>query len=202
MRYPRVAALLLTSILMLGPAAPALSEGAKHAEFYGLYFPAGMPGTGTECPYTWVAPSFCVIDQGSWTALPSGNLRIREMTVFELAFSWRADDAQVEPRKTGYDVVIANAYLDSSLSGPTWGTWSLYSFEDVLMFTGTFTGKFLNGIPAVHFVGVGVGAYEGQHMRGDIGRVPDPWNMFGVVVSPGSLTPAGSHHILTPGTAL
>ncbi len=166
----------------------ASASGAGKTEFFGLYFPAGMPGTGTDCPYTWQDPAFCVIDFGLWTELPSGRWRIRDMTVYELAFSWR-DDGEIEPRKTGYDIVVANANLDSSFSGPTWGTWNLYSFADELMFTGTFTGTFENGIPAVHFVGQGTGVYQGQQMRGDIGRSPDDagYNMYGWILEPGTL---------------
>ncbi len=182
-----VAIAFLASVLLVGVTAPSVSARAVQTEFAGVYFPAGMPGTGTTCPYTWVAPAFCVVDPGSWTALADGRWRIRDMTVFELAFSWSADDpTQVEPRKTGYDVVTANANLDATLSGPTWGTWMLYSFADELMFTGTFTGTFENGIPAVHFVGQGTGPYEGQHMWGDIGRVPDPYNMFGHLLETGT----------------
>ena len=151
----------------------------------GLYFPAGMPRTGTDCPGLFVEPALCVTDQGSWTFLRSGRIKIRNMEVYELAFAWTSD-GQEEPRKTGYDIVVANANLDGTLSGPTWGTWSLYSFSDELMFTRTFTGKFDHGVPAVHFVGRGTGLYEGQHMRGDVGRVPDPYNMFGTIVEPGS----------------
>ena len=111
------------------------------------------------------------------------------MMIYELAFSYTVNDMGdevVEPRKTGYDIVVANANLDESFSGPTWGTWNLYSFGGALMFTGTFTGKFENGIPAVHFVGEGNGAYDGQKMRGDVGRVPDPYNMFGTIIEKGS----------------
>jgi hypothetical protein len=107
------------------------------------------------------------------------------MEILELAFA--RNETGEESRKTGYDVVVANANLDESFSGPTWGTWNLYSFEDELMFTGTFTGKFELGIPAVHFVGEGTGIYDGQKMRGDIGRVPnaDGWNMFGTIIEKG-----------------
>lgn len=181
----RTATLLAIAAFVAVAVVPAASARAEHSEFYGLYFPAGMEGTDTKCPYTWVDPAFCVIDQGDWTPLPSGRLRIRGMTVYELAYAW--NDQGVEPRKTGYDVVVANANLDGSLSGPTWGSWQLYSFEGVLMFTGTFTGKFENGIPAVHFVGEGTGIYAGEKMRGDVGRVPDPYNMFGEVLVPGSV---------------
>lgn len=170
-------------------APEAVHDGAAMVtDFFGLYFPAGMPGTGSECPYSWQDPFFCVMDPGSWTELPSGNIRIRDMTVYELAFSWR-DGGEVEPRKTGYDVVVANANLDGSLSGPAWGTWNLYSFSGELMFKGTFTGRFLNGIPEVHFVGQGIGAYVGQQMRGDIGRTPDAagYNMYGRIFEPGPL---------------
>jgi hypothetical protein len=164
---------------MVSPA----SAKASHTDFVGLYFPAGMPGTDTECPYTWVDPAFCVIDPGTWTELDSGRVRIRGMEVYELAFAWDAEDTTlVEPRKTGYDVVTAHADLDESLSGPTWGTWRLHDLDDELMFTGTFTGAFEEGIPAVHFHGQGVGPYVGQHMSGDIGRVPDPYNMVGRIL--------------------
>ena len=168
-------------------ASRADPSGAVKSAFHGLYFPAGMAGTGSSCPYTWQDPFFCVIDLGSWTELPSGRWQIRDMTVYELAFSWRDDD-EVEPRKTGYDIVVANANLDSSLSGPTWGTWNLYSFTGELMFSGTFTGAFANGIPAVHFVGQGTGIYAGQQMRGDIGRSPDEAgnNMYGWILEPGA----------------
>ena len=54
------------------------------------------------------------------------------------------------------------------------------------MFLGTFTGEFENGIPVVRFVGEGVGPYEGQHMSGDIGRVANPYNMFGRILERGS----------------
>lgn len=103
------------------------------------------------------------------------------MTVYELAFAW--NDQGVAPRKTGYDVVVANANLDSSLSGPTWGTCQLHSFDGALM----FTGKFEHGIPAVHFVGEGTGIYEGEKMRGDVGRFPDPYRLFDEVLVPGSV---------------
>ena len=187
MRRSRLMILFLLAILVLALAAPAASAKARHTDFHGLYFPAGMPGTGTACPYTWVAtPGMCVIDPGDQTVLPSGRLRIRDMTLYELALAWTGDGV-VEPRKTGYDIVLANANLDDTFSGPTWGTWELHSFAGVVMFTGTFTGKFLNGVPAVHYVGLGTGIYEGQHMRGNIGRVPDPWNMFGEILEPGSL---------------
>lgn len=169
-------------------ASAVVPDGAANrTAFFGLYFPAGMPGTGSACPYVWQDPFFCVIDPGSWAELPSGRVRIRDMAVYELAFSWR-DGGEVEPRKTGYDVVVANANLDGSLSGPTWGTWNLYSFADELMFSGTFTGSFENGIPAVHFVGQGVGIYAGQQMRGDIGRSPDAAgnNMYGWILEPGT----------------
>jgi hypothetical protein len=183
----RTATLLAVAALMVGVAVPAASAKATHTEFHGLYFPAGMEGTGSECPdpYVWQPPAFCVIDPGRQIPLPSGRIRIRNMQVYELAFAWN-DDGSVQPRKTGYDIVTANANMDATMSGPTWGTWELHAFDGTLMFTGTFTGKFKEGIPAVHFVGEGVGIYEGEKMRGDIGRVPDPFNMFGEVLAPGS----------------
>ena len=189
MRRSRAVILLLVPVLALAIAVPYASARAEHTDFYGLYFPAGLPGTGSVCPYTWMDPSFCIIDQGSWSQTPSGRIAIRGMTLYELAYSWH-DPAMPglpdEPRKTGYDIVLASANLDATLSGPTWGTWNLYSFSGELMFTGTFTGMFKNGVPAVHYVGLGTGNYEGQHMRGNISRVPSPYNMVGVILEPGS----------------
>lgn len=174
------------------PVAEARSihaaPGVERAPFMGLYFPAGMAGTGTECPYVWREPSFCIMEPGSQKHLPNGRVRIRDMKLYELAFSWR-EDGEVEPRKTGYDVVLANAILDSSLSGPTWGTWQLHSFEGELMFTGRFTGAFTEGIPAVRFSGKGVGIYEGQKMSGNVARTLDEagYNMYGVILKPAGL---------------
>jgi len=187
MRKAIVMALALLVLAAAAPAAatPAVESGAVHTDFYGLYFPAGMPGTETDCPGVWMDPSFCILDPGDQTPSVGGGLRIRGMVVYELAFSW--NDEGVEERKTGYDIVTANANLDETLSGPTWGTWELHSFAGDLMFTGHFNGRFESGIPAVHFVGKGVGIYEGQIMRGDIGRVPDPYNMFGTILEPASL---------------
>jgi hypothetical protein len=178
---------LLLSALWAGLLVSSAAAAAVHTRFEGLYFPAGMPGTGTTCPYTWVDPSFCVIAPGTSTAVDGGGQQIRGMVLYELAFSWRVDNpSQVEPRKTGYDIVTASASLDATLTGPTWGTWKLYSFDSVLMFSGTFRGSFLDGIPAVRFVGLGTGQYKGQHMSGTIGRVPDPYNMFGQIIETGA----------------
>jgi len=195
MRHSRLAALLVLPALVFGLVAPsAATEGersshhrAEHTSFSGMYFPAGMPGTNTECPGEWVDPAFCIVEKGSWTELPNGRLQIRDMTVYELAFAW--NEGQVEPRKTGYDIVVANANLDSSLTGPTWGTWNLNSFEGDLLFTGRFVGRFKEGIPAVFFFGKGIGEYEGQRMRGYVNREmnADGYNMFGRITEPRSL---------------
>jgi hypothetical protein len=99
-------AVVLSALFILAMGSPA-SATAAHTGYVGLYFPAGMPGTDTTCPYTWVEPAFCVTDLGK------------------------------------------------------------------------------NGIPAVHFVGQGVGPYVGQHMSGDVGRVPDPYNLDGRIVEVG-----------------
>lgn len=207
MRHSRVATLLLLPALLFGLIAPsAATEGehtsshkAEHSrphdtgrtDFYGMYFPAGMPGTDTQCPGKWANPAFCIVEKGSWTPLPNGRLRIRDMTVYELAFAFREaedGDEQVEPRKTGYDLVVANANLDNTLSGPTWGTWKLHSFAGELMFTGRFVGRFKYGIPAVFFIGRGVDVYEGQRMRGFVRREmnSDGFNMSGRIVEPRS----------------
>jgi hypothetical protein len=192
-RYSRLATLLLVPVLLVGLAAPSVASDTQQVrspryertDFQGQYFPEGMDGTETTCRYTWMPPSFCIIDPGEQTTLPSGKTRIRGMTLFELAFAFD-DDGQPEPRKTGYDIVTADAILDESLSGPTWGTWKLHRFEDdVLMFEGFFVGKFKDGIPAVMFVGSGAGEYERQSMRGHVTRELDEhgFNMYGRIVA-------------------
>jgi hypothetical protein len=188
MRRSRMAVLFLAAILVLGLAAPGGAVEAEHTAFHGLYFPAGMAGTDTECPppYVWIEmPPMCAKVPFSQTVLPNGRVFISDLELYELAFAYGQGGA-VEPRKTGYDLVVANAYLDSTYSGPTWGTWRLYSFSHVLMFKGIFTGRFKNGIPAVHYFGEGRGIYEGQIMFGRITRVPDPWNMFGHILDLGT----------------
>jgi hypothetical protein len=194
MRRSRAVVLLLLATVVLAVVLPSASVMAgsgsavvERTRFHGLYFPAGMEGTETDCPYTWMdMPPMCVMAPGSQTVLPDGRLRIRGMELYELALAYGRDGTP-EPRKTGYDLVVADANLDSTFSGPTWGTWNLYSFgadvaspaDDVLMFSGVFIGRFKNGIPAVRYFGNGTGIYDGQFMFGRIGRVPAPWNMFG-----------------------
>lgn len=175
-------ALVVVAGFSLGVSAAQAQ--AVQTDFYGLYFPAGMTGTGTTCPYTVNPLGMCVIDPGETAELPSGHLQIRDMVILELAVSWRADGS-TEPRKTGYDIVIANASVDSTFSGPTWGTWTFHpATGDV--FTGIFHGKFENGIPAVRFVGEGTGVYDGQRMSGDIYRTVQSWggNMVGRFLEP------------------
>lgn len=194
MRRSRAALVLLLTMLVLAVVVPSASVMAEsgsplveRTRFRGLYFPAGMEGTNTECPYHWNdMPPMCVMDPGSQTVLPDGRIHIRGMELYELAMAYHRDGTP-EPRKTGYDLVVADANLDSTFTGPTWGIWNLYSFganvnspaDDVLMFSGVFIGRFKNGIPAVRYYGNGTGIYDGQFMFGRIGRVPDPWNMFG-----------------------
>jgi len=195
MRRSRLVILCLLAILVLGLVAPSAGAVAEHSRFHGLYFPAGMEGTDTECPYTWQEmPPMCVMAPGSQTVLPDGRLLIRDMEIYELALAWRGNGV-VEPRKTGYDLVVADAVLDDTLSGPTWGTWNLWSFgadledpdDDFLMFGGIFFGRFKNGIPGVHYFGEGMGIYDGQHMGGIIRRAPNAagWNMFGHIIDLG-----------------
>lgn len=185
--------LLIAGVAVLALTTPASASkppqaGAVHTEFYGLYFPAGMSGTGTTCPYTVNALGMCVIDAGQLRTLKSGHIEIRNMQLLELAVSWHADSTP-EPRKTGYDIVFANASVDASFSGPTWGTWTFHPADGTDVFVGTFTGKFENGVPAVRFIGHGTGEYEGQQMKGDIYRTVQAWggNMIGRFLEPGSL---------------
>ena len=197
MRRSRVVMLFLLATLILGLVAPSAGAVAEHSRFHGLYFPAGMDGTGTDCPdpYVWnEMPPMCVMAPGTQTVLPDGRVLIRDIELYELALAWKSNGA-VEPRKTGYDLVIADAILDDTFSGPTWGTWNLWSFgadladpaDDILMFSGIFFGRFKNGIPGVHYFGAGTGTYDGQHMGGIIRRAPNAsgWNMFGHIIEQG-----------------
>src|SRR4030042_2225064 len=128
MRRSRVAMLFLLATLILGLLAPAAGAVAEHSRFHGLYFPAGMEGTDTDCPYTWQEmPPMCIMAAGSPAVLPGGRLLIRDIELYELALAWGGRGG-VAPRKTGYGLVIADAILDDTFSGPTWGTWNLWSF--------------------------------------------------------------------------
>jgi len=197
MRRSRVVMLFLLATLILGLVAPSAGAVAEHSRFHGLYFPAGMDGTGTDCPdpYVWnEMPPMCVMAPGTQTVLPDGRVLLHDIGLYELALAWKPDGA-VEPRKTGYDLVIADAILDDTFSGPTWGTWNLWSFgadladpaDDFLMFSGIFFGRFKDGIPGVHYFGAGTGAFDGEHMGGIIRRAPnaDGWNMFGHIIEQG-----------------
>ena len=85
MRYLRRITMLLLPVLFLSlavpsaaaAAKPADSPGAVHTDFEGLYFPAGMEGTGTDCPGTWMGPALCILDPEPYSSmelLPSGRL--------------------------------------------------------------------------------------------------------------------------------
>jgi hypothetical protein len=190
MQIRRIIVLTVCSGLLvglLGAAAVADEQAPKHPRFEGLYFPAGMEGTDTECPGV-VDPGLglCVLDRGEQTPTATGRLRIRGLEVLSIGLSYDTVTGEVEPRKTGLDYVTANASLDATLSGPTWGTWTFTDFDGNPMFEGRFAGRFLNGVPAVRFVGDGVGSYVGQLMIGDIDRDPDPYNMTGRIFDLGS----------------
>jgi hypothetical protein len=185
---------LLVLVAALAVAASSAQAGAVQTEFGGLYFPAGLAGTGTACTGTWMpapGPGMCVLDSGQQRQLSGGRLQIRGLVLDERAVSWRADGSP-EPRKTGQDIVVANASVDASFSGPVWGT---FTFHPVVgdVFTGTFTGNFVDGFPAVHFIGHGSGVYEGQVMQGTITREFQAWdgipggvNMLGRFLEPGA----------------
>jgi hypothetical protein len=86
---------------------------------------------------------------------------------------------------------VANASVDASVSGPLWGTFTFYPVSGGGVFTGVFTGNFVNGWPAVHFIGHGSGVYDGQVMQGTISRDFQSWNgqtvnMIGRFLEPAS----------------
>jgi len=192
MRRSRAVVLLLLTVLVLALAAPASSAEAPRSFFHGVFFPAGMEGTGTECPYTWSEmPPACVIDPGTQTVLGNGRVLLLDQETYWISLAYRRDGT-VEPRKTGYAVIVGYGVLDATATGPTWGTWIHYSFgadpedpaDDVASFSGAFIGRFENGVPKVRIFGEGLGIYENELMFGRILRVADPWNMYGFVVDP------------------
>lgn len=190
MRRSRAVVLLLLTVLVLALAAPASSAEAPRSFFHGAFFPAGMEGTGTECPYTWSdMPPACVIDPGTQTVLRNGRVLVIGMEAYWISFGYRSDGS-VEPRKTGYVVTVNDTVLDETGKGPVWGTWTHYSFgadpedpaDDVASFSGAFIGSFVGGVAKVRIFGEGLGIYENELMFGRILRTGDPWNMFGFVV--------------------
>jgi hypothetical protein len=191
MRIRRIIALCVFSALLVGlfGAAVAAADGraSRHTSFEGLYFPAGMEGTDTECPGV-IDPGLglCVLEPGEQTPLANGKLRIRGLQGLSVGLSWDTVTGEEEPRKTGLDHVTANVSLDATLSGPMWGTWTFTDFDGNPMFEGRFAGRFINGVPQARFVGDGVGVYEGQLMIGDIGPEADPYNMTGRIFDLGS----------------
>ena len=197
-RRPAAISALLT-VLLLTLTVPAASAGALRTDFVGFIFPAGYVGTGTSCPYTWVAQPLpaCIVDPGTTTMLDGNRALIRDEVFFDIAYAYHTTNEAVntptqptEPRRTGYHIETFNANLDATFSGPAWGSWKFYSFFDELMFQGTFTGRFSGGQASLHGNGVGVGEYAGQHVWFDV--LPDQYvNVSGMFLEPGSV--AGAH---------
>ncbi len=108
--------------------------------------------------------------------------------MLDISYAWHSLDDMGglpnEPRRTGYVREYFNANLDSSLSGPVWGSWEFYSFGGELMFTGHFSGRLDEGQFTTRGNGIGVGDFENQHVWLDV--VPEYVNMSGQFRGPGS----------------
>jgi hypothetical protein len=185
-RFTGLLAALATAVVpATASGTPTRQAGAAQVEFRGLFTPAGAPGTGTTCPYTVNAYGWCVIDNGQWTHLPNGRLRIRNMVTLERSVAWHADGSP-EPRKTGFDTTVVNADVDQTFNGSTWGTCTFHP-DMGGAFDGSYSGEIKNAVPAVRFILRGSGIYEGQRMSGQIGVAIQPWggNMFGRILKSG-----------------
>jgi hypothetical protein len=185
MRHLKLMAMLVLASLFVGLLAPT-AVAQERTRFEGAYFPAGAPGTDTECPGTISDLGLCILEEGVTTVLPNGRVRIKGMQALSIAFSFTTD-GDPEPRKTGTDHLTVTAVLDETASGPAWGRWVFRDADGNAMFSGHFIAWFDHGVPSAYFIGKGVGEYRGERMRGRIDPAPnaDGFNMFGTVVSPG-----------------
>ena len=193
MRRRGVRLCVVLAVLLLAMAVPSASAGATRTDFVGFVFPAGYPGTGTSCAGDYVEaplPS-CTLDPGTTTTLGGGQTLIRNKIVMDISYAWHsfADMGGLpnEPRRTGYVVESFNANLDSSLSGPVWGSWEFYNFSQELMFTGHFSGRLDEGQFTTRGNGIGVGDFENQHVWQDVVPAPPGFpNMSGQFLDPGA----------------
>jgi len=181
------------AVLLIAMAVPSASAGATRTDFVGFVFPAGYPGTGTSCAGDYVdapLPS-CTLDPGTTTTLGGGKTLIRNKLVMDISYAWHSvadisSGLPNEPRRTGYVVESFNANLDSSLSGPVWGSWKFYRFGQELMFTGHFSGQLDQGQFTTRGNGIGVDDFMTQHVWQDVvPALPGVPNMSGHFVDPG-----------------
>jgi hypothetical protein len=201
MRRRRLGSSVLLSALLLALTVPVASAGATRSAFVGFVFPAGYPGTGTSCEVFGgtfgdvggvAGLSGCVLDPGTTMALGGGRTLIRDVLIVDISYAWHSlADISVslpnEPRRTGYNVESFNANLDASMSGPVWGSWSFYSLENELMFTGQISGRLDRGQFTVRGNGIGVDAFAGQHVWVSVvPAAPGSPNMAGQFLDPTS----------------
>ena len=77
----------MVALLALTLAAPAASAKAEHTDFQGLYFPAGLAGTGTDCPVpvSRMGRSRLLRDGHGFLDryCPAARIRVRDMVVYE-----------------------------------------------------------------------------------------------------------------------
>jgi hypothetical protein len=199
MRRRGVRRAVVLAVLLLAMTVPSASAGATRTDFVGFVFPAGYLDGGASCPGTYVSAPLptCILDAGTTRSLGGGRTLIRNKLVVDISYAWRSLDdfrknplAPNEPRRTGYVVESFNANLDASLSGPAWGSWEFYSFEEFYspdrepMFTGHFSGRLDEGKFTARFYGIGVDEFKKQHVWLDV--VPEYVNMSGQFLDPGS----------------
>jgi len=196
MRRRGVTFSVVLAALLLAMTVPAASAGATRTNFFGFVFPAGYLDGGASCvanhgTYVKAPLPMCILDEGKTTSRGGGRTLIRNKLVLDISYAWHsvADIASYplapnEPRRTGYNYEYFNANLDSSLSGPVWGSWEFYSFDGKLMFTGHFSGWLDEGQFTTQGNGIGVDAFMDQHVWLDV--VPGYVNMSGQFRGTGS----------------
>jgi hypothetical protein len=167
MRRRRTRVSVLLSVLLLVLVVPTASAKVERTDYSAFHFPAGWPGTGTACPGMYITTPFpaCVIEPGTVTHPGDGRSTIRDMALLVIRMSTG------DPALSGYQITTLNANLDASGDGPAWGTFTTFKSPTEPTHSGTFTGTFENARLGGHFVAKGLGAYEGQHMTGDLLRV-------------------------------
>ena len=194
MRRRGVTLSVVLAALLLAMTVPDASAGATRTDFVGFVFPAGYPGTGTSCPGTYVSAPLptCILDPGTTASLGGGQTLIRNKLVMDISYAWHtladiSSGLPNEPRRTGYVLEYFNANLDSSLSGPVWGSWEFYSFGQEKMFTGHFSGRLDQGQFTTRGNGIGVDDFMTQHVWQDVVPAPPGFpNMSGQFLDPGS----------------
>jgi hypothetical protein len=147
-----VMALIMT---LLATPGPAVAQASK-TEFLGSSSTIG-------------------IIPGDWTTLPSGNIKVRGMT---LVFQ----DDMSDPRASGTNTVVMNANWDSDATGPMWGTFEVVNKYGA--WEGSWTGEWTADGSIIRGVAQGTGGLAGLKYSIACDYTVDPSACNGQILSP------------------